>query len=238
VTAARLRSVAGRVQLPMAAGVLHVTRAIRRAAGFTLLAGACLLVGHNAVYFVELGAGQQLAAELRQAGHAYWPAASALLTVSAIFGVVTAAYRLKRLSDAARGLPDTQHPGPRYLRRVGGLWFRLLAIVAAGFVLQENIEHVLSHEHLPFASVLIGPEHPLASAVLAAVTAVAAAVGAMVGQREARLLARIALTQRPRYRRVARTAVGPPHVARPRPNPIAMALAGRAPPRSVSIQTF
>ena len=211
-------------------------RAARHHWRFALLAAACLLVGHNAVYMVELGPGERLAQELRHAGHAYWPAASFLLVAGAGLLALLALRRLLRLTDAARGLPRVPVTGPGYLARFAGLWLRLVVVVAAGFVLQENLEHLAGHHHLPGAAALIGPEHPLAVAVLACVSGVAAAIGALVTGREAELLVRIAhargATAHPPRRLTLRPSDVRPRLRR---NPLATATAGRAPPRGMPI---
>lgn len=211
----------------------RVMRAARHHWRFALLAAACLLVGHNAVYMVELGPGERLAQELRHAGHAYWPAASLLLGVGAALLALLALRRLLHLSDAARGLPRVPITGSAYLARFAGLWLRLLAVVAAGFVLQENVEHLVGHHHLPGIGALIGPEHPLALAILAGISGVAAAIGELVTGHEAELLARIAHARRHTVHAPRRLILHPSDVRpRLRRNPLATALAGRAPPRA------
>ncbi len=203
---------------------------------FGLLAAACLLVGHNAVYLVELGPGERLAQELRHAGHAYWPAASLLLGAGAALLALLVIRRLLHLTDTARGLPRAPATGPGYPVRFAILWLRLLAVVAAGFVLQENVEHLVGHHHLPGAAALIGPEHPLALAVLAGVSGLAAAIGALVAGREAELLARIEHARRPTVHAPRRLTLKPSDVRRRmRRNPLATAVAGRAPPQGAPI---
>jgi cytochrome b561 len=213
-----------------------VTRAVLRQWRFGLLAAACLLVGHNAVYLVELGPGERMAQELRHAGHAYWPIASLLLAAGAVLLALMVLRRLLHLTDTARGLPDVAGTGPHYAARFGQLWLRLMALVVAGFVLQENVEHLLTHHHMPGVAALIGPEHPLALAVLAGVSGLAAALGALVAGHEAELLARIAQARRLSAHAPRRLTLRPGDVGhRPRRNPLATAVAGRAPPAGALI---
>ena len=51
-------------------------------------------------------------------------------------------------------------------RRFAAIWLRLLAVVAIGFVIQENVEHVIAHGHAPGLGALLGPEYPLALPVI------------------------------------------------------------------------
>lgn len=208
-----------------------MTRAVLRQWRFGLLAAASLLVGHNAVYVVELGPGERVAQELRQAGHAYWPIASLVLGAATILLALVVLRRLLHLTDTARGLPDVRAAGPRYALRFARLWLRLMAVVTVGFVLQENVEHLLGHHHLPGAAALIGPEHPLALVVLTGVSGLAAALGALVTGREAELLARIAHARRVLGHAPRRIVLRPGDVRpRLRRNPLATDVAGRAPP--------
>lgn len=216
-----------------------MTTAALRPWRFGLLAAACLLVGHNAVYLVELGPGEGLAQELRHAGHGYWPVASLLLGAAGLLLALTVLRRLLHLTDTARGLPHARAAGPGYVARYARLWWRLLAVVVAGFVLQENVEHLVSHHHLLGASALIGPEHPLALVVLAGVSGLAAALGALVTGHEAELLARITHARGPNAHAPRHLKLRPSDLAlRPRRNPLATAVAGRAPPSGSPIHVI
>lgn len=210
---------------------------LRRTALFWALAGASLLVAHDAVFFVQVGPGEPLARALRGGSHGYWSAASAVLVASAVLAAIAVARRLALLHRHARSLV----PGPRgrrggaraRIRLIPGLWVRLLAIVALGFLLQENFEHLGHHGHVIGVAALYGSEYPLALPVLAAVTLVAATVGAAVLGIERHLLATIASLAR-RAIRAPRRAVRPPFelLARHR-SPMANRVAGRAPPPGI-----
>ena len=69
------------------------------------------------------------------------------------------------------------------------IWLRLFAVVALGFVLQENVEHIISHGHAIGLGALLGPEYPLALPVIGLVTALAGSVAAAVRRTEGALLA-------------------------------------------------
>ena len=103
--------------------------------------------------------------------------------------------------------------------------------MALGFVLQENVEHIISHGHAIGLGALLGPEYPLALPVIGLVTAVAGFVAAAVRRTEGALLAIIsaALHRRPPGSPAGR----PTQPARPAaPVTVANAVAGRAPPRA------
>ena len=115
--------------------------------------------------------------------------------------------------------------------RFAAVWLRLFAVVALGFVLQENVEHIISHGHAIGLGALLGPEYPLALPVIGLVTALAGFVAAAVRRTEGALLAIIsAALHRPRR---GRSLPGPrSQLVLPRRSPMANAIAGRAPPRA------
>lgn len=113
------------------------------------------------------------------------------------------------------------------------MWARLLAVVAIGFAIQENIEHLVGHSHAPGLGALIGPEYPLALPVIALITGVAAFAAAMLGQTERALLAVIADAMRRILARApGRTSRPPGRLRAALIAPLAGAWAGRAPPWS------
>ena len=85
-------------------------------------------------------------------------------------------------------------PMPRrpFARRFAVAWLRLAAVVAVGFVIQENVEHSIIHGHAPGVGALLGPEYPLALPVIGLIGAIAASVAALVARR--------AGSARPRHR--------------------------------------
>ena len=70
-----------------------------------------------------------------------------------------------------------------YLARAAVAWGWLFAVVAIGFVIQENIEHFIGHAHAPGIGALIGPEYPLALPMIAGISFAGALLVAAIGQR-------------------------------------------------------
>jgi hypothetical protein len=206
---------------------------IRGRLAFWAAAGVALLVSHDAIYLVQVGPGASLAAALRQAAHDYWGLASLLLALVGVGVLGATMLRLRGLHRAAAALgADAADLRSRpYLGRWIRAWVRLLAIVAGGFLVQENVEHLIGHGHSPGLGALIGPEYPLALPVIGLITAVAALVTAAFGQVERALLAVIADAVRRRLARPPRRTVRPPlRLAVVVRSPLALAAAGRAPP--------
>lgn len=200
---------------------------------FWALAAVALLVSHDATFLVQVGPGAALARALREAGHGYWGVASVVLLLVGLAAGAGMAIRLlalrRRAHDLAAEAPAVRRAA--WLRRAVTNWGRLLLLVSLGFLVQENVEHVLSHGHAPGLGALAGPESPLALPVIAAITLVAALVATAVRVAEHRLVAGILAALRRPLRRAPRSL--------PRPVPrtfvrltslIARAVAGRAPP--------
>ena len=195
------------------------------------LAAASLLVSHDAVWRLQVGAGKALADALRHAGHDYWGSVSVGIAAAVALVAFVTLFRLVRLARRADELngsgPSLAHSP--FLRRATTTWLRLGVVVAIGFVVQENLEHALSHGHVPGIGALVGPEYPLALPVIAAITLVAAIVATAATTAEQVLLARIAaagLGLRP-PRRLRRFPAGFLVSAGAAPS---RANAGRAPP--------
>ena len=171
----------------------HNSRAARltRRLSFWFAAGVALLASHDAVFLVQLGPGHALANALRDAGHGYWGAASALLLLGGGVGAAIWLTRLRALRQVAGNAPQPAYTGG-WKGRVLSHWIRLFALVVVAFALQESVEHVLSHGHGIGLGALIGPEYPLALPVLAAVTGLAAALTSLVRHQEVELQRRIA----------------------------------------------
>lgn len=178
----------------------------RQAIAFWLVAAACLLTSHDLVYLVQLGPGRGLVDTLRSAGHGYWPLLSGLIVAAAILLVVRTALRLRALGRQARGLKG--HGSPARIGQFLRLWIRLLVVVAAAFLVQENAEHFVNHAHAPLLGALGGPEYPLALPLLAGITFIGAVGTLLVRERERTLLARIAGAV-PHFRRAAEPAMRP-----------------------------
>ena len=132
-------------------------------------------------------------------GHdGYWPIFSVVVVSAVTLLGLSAAVRIGRLGAAGRrpggrgGLAPRSQGVRSYRQELRALWLPLLALTAAAFTVQENIEHLAGHHHLIGLSALAGPEYPLALPVIVLVTLVAAALGALVRWRIAVLAARVA----------------------------------------------
>jgi hypothetical protein len=189
-----------------------------------------LLVAHDAVHLAQIGPGRALVDELRSAGHGYWGVASLALSAIAVAAAASSLIRLRRLRMRARVLGAVPASSPSFGRRFVAVWWRLAAVVAIGFALQENVEHLVAHGHAIGAGALLGPEYPLALPVIGLIAAVAAAFATVVADAHEALVAAIEDALRARLRPV-RVAVRKSGSA---PATIGSVLArpgaGRAPP--------
>jgi hypothetical protein len=215
--------------MSIAARLAHIPQR----AAFWALAGVALLVSHDAILLAQVGPGEPLTRALREGGHDYWGIASLALATVGLAALATGLIRLRGLRRRAHALGAQPTIGPRpYVARWLGSWARMLPLVAAGFVVQENIEHLIGHSHAPGLGALIGPEYPLALPVIALITGLAAVVVAALSQTERALLAVIADALRRFIRRPPRHTLRPPlRLAASLGSPLARAWAGRAPPR-------
>lgn len=213
-------------------GIARQLARVRGPVAFWGLAGVALFVSHDAVFLAQLGPGEVLARTLRQAGHDYWGLVSLILAVVGLAVLVGTLVRLRSLRRAADALSAAAIPRTRpYVRRWLTAWARLLAVVAIGFVVQENIEHLIGHSHAPGLGALIGPEYPLALPVIALISGLAALVAAALSHAELALLAVIADAMRRFGARAPRRTLRPPlRLAAALPSPLARACAGRGPP--------
>jgi hypothetical protein len=158
-----------------------------------------LVLGHEAVFATQHGLGPGLARAMSDGGHdGYWPifALAVLAAGGATLG--WALLRLQRLASERRRAADAAtRPGHRavpaaaYLRGVVEIWHWLLPLTLLGFVLIENVEHLL-HDGQPIGLGALLWDHPAALPVLAAVSLGLAAMGASVRWRERVLLMRAA----------------------------------------------
>jgi hypothetical protein len=204
-----------------------------RAVSFWVAAGIALLIAHDLVALIQIGPGAKLAEALRTAGHAYWPAASTALILVAVGVVGWWTVRLARLQRRARAVDGPSLPAQPFAwrGRFVRLWPRLFLVVAASFVVQENVEHLFAHEHLPGVGALVGPLYPLALPVIAAITGVAAALVALIRQHEAGLILRIASGRLVLPRPARRRPLRPDRGSILRRDPLARLRSGRAPPQ-------
>ena len=196
---------------------------------FWAMAGLALFLSHDAVFLVQVGPGEALSRALRDAGHGYWGAASLILALVGLTVGAAAVLRLRLLRRRVALLRVPRSAPAPAGSRFAATWLRLFAVVALGFVLQENVEHVISHGHAIGLGALLGPEYPLALPVIGLVTAFAGFVAVAVRRTEGALLAIIsAALHRPRR---GRALPGPrSQLVLPRRSPLASAVAGRAPP--------
>jgi hypothetical protein len=199
-----------------------------RLLAFGVLAASTLVVSHDAVFLVQLGPGAELARVLRRAGHDYWGLVSAAIAVLALLAAIGVGLHMRRLASRARGT-ERRPRASGLLRRSARTWLALFAVVAIGFVLQENAEHVVSHAHPIGLGALLGPEYPLAIPVIAVFTALAAIVVELIAGVERSLLERIgaALATRGRPTRRLRR---PGRIAAHRSSVLGWEGASRAPP--------
>lgn len=154
-----------------------------------------LLLGHEAVYLARYGDGSALDQQMTAGGHdGYWPVFLLLATAAAITLVGTAWRRRRRLLSQARALHVSTGPG-----RWSGLvteWHAIARILLPSlltlFLLQENIEGLLTEGKLVGLDPFLGSGALLSVPVLALVSAALACLGALVRWREAEIVARIA----------------------------------------------
>lgn len=204
---------------------------IRGPLAFWAAAGVALLVSHDAIFLVQIGPGHALVRTLREAGHEYLGIGSLLLGLIGLAVLATTLLRIRGLRRQAAALGADPVPRSRpYAARWLAAWARLLGVVAVGFLVQENVEHLIGHNHAPGLGALIGPEYPLALPVIALISGLAALVAAALSQAELSLLAVIADAIR-HLRRPPRSTFRPPlRLPAVLLAPLARAWAGRAPP--------
>ena len=206
---------------------------IPRGIAFWALAGVALLVSHDAVFLVQLGPGEELTRALRAAGHDYWGWASLALVAIGVAVGIAAVLRLRSLRrrvERLRAAPIASRPA--LASRFATTWARLFAVVVIGFVLQENVEHVISHGHGIGLGALLGPEYPLALPVIGLITALAGLVAAAVQRTERELLSIIHAALRLRLRPHRRAGRPSLQLTMPRLSPLTLSVAGRGPPRA------
>jgi hypothetical protein len=204
---------------------------VRGRAAFWAAAGVALLASHDAVFIAQDGPDAGLAQVVLGAAHEYWTPASLILLAIGVVVAIAANRRLRALRWRARTLgaaPLRAAPFGRRAVRAGALLF---AVVAIGFLLQENAEHYIAHGHLIGLGALIGPEYPLALPVIAVMTAVGGVVVGLFGGAVERLAVAIAeALANLRHRPQRRISLGTIALVLPREPVLARAGAGRAPP--------
>jgi hypothetical protein len=217
---------------------LAIAPGLRNRLAFWALAGLALFVAHDAIFLAQLGPGRQLVGVLRTAGHGYWTVASLALVAVALLAAIATTVRLRRLQRRATALAAAPRRPRAYVRRLAGAWWRLALVVAVGFAIQENLEHVLTHGHAPGLGVLAGPEYPLALPIIGLVTGAAAAVAALVSRTQQALVEAIEAALRSAPRRAPRALPHPPvRLVAISGSILATRGAGRAPPALVHFAT-
>lgn len=207
---------------------------------FWALAGAVLVVSHDVIFVVQLGPGEELVRALRHAAHDYWGTASVALAVAGVAGAIAFALRIRELRRRAAALGASAAPlRPRgYIRRVASMWVALFTVVALGFLIQENVEHLRGHDHLLGVQALLGAEYPLALPVIGLISLAAALLGAAVRSVERALVTAIAESVRRAIPRPpVRLARAPLRLPFPHRSALAGTAAGRAPPRGLVLVT-
>ena len=210
---------------------------LRGPIAFWALAGVALLASHDAIFLAQVGPGERLTQTLREAGHDYWGLASLLLASAGIILGLATLVRLRSLRRRADHLAGEQFDavGHGRLKLALVMWAKLFALVACGFILQENAEHLLIHGHAPGLGALVGPEYPLAVPVIGLVTALAASLAAALRRTEQHLIAIIEAALH-LFGRPPRRITRPPFRLRAqRISPMAHAIAGRAPPSMLQL---
>ncbi|MEO7296409.1 MAG: hypothetical protein ABIZ57_09715 [Candidatus Limnocylindria bacterium] len=196
---------------------------------FWALAGIALFLSHDAIFAVQMGPGESLTRMLREAGHGYWGLASLVLALIGLVLGIGAWRRLRRLRRRAADI------GAQPLRarwsHLPAVWLRLFAVVCIGFLVQENVEHSLTHMHLPGLGALLGPEYPLALPVIAFITGLAALLATVIMSAERELLDAIAAVLRQAFGHTPPVPRPTFRLEVPAISPLALAIAGRAPPR-------
>ena len=212
--------------------ISRVSAFVRGRFAFWALAGVAFLASHDAIYLAQVGPGEQLARAVRQAGHDYWAAVSLLLAAVGIAAAISTLLRLRSLRRRATGLAGSGSDRTGGSRaRLLSMWAKLFAVVAFGFVLQENVEHLVVHGHAPGLGALVGPEYPLAVPVIGLISAIAASIAAALRGAEQELLAAIQAGLRRPLGQAPRRLMRPSlRIAATRMSPLARATAGRAPP--------
>src|SRR6187431_1786346 len=105
---------------------------------FWATAGVALFLSHDAVFLVQVGPGDALSRAIRDAGHGYWGAASLILALIGLAVGAAAVVRLRLLRRRVARLRAPRGAPTPIGKRFAAMWVRLFAVVALGFVLQEN----------------------------------------------------------------------------------------------------
>lgn len=167
-----------------------------------LLVAVGALLAHDAIFAAQFGLGRAREDALAATAHAYWPAFVGLTLLVAAVGAGWAVAGLVRLTRLLRGFPAVAAVPGGYGREVLRLWPRLFLAVTLVFLIQENLEHVVSGHAAPGLFALSAPGYPLAIPVLVVVSGLLAAVGGWLRRRHEILVLRLH-SARMRWRRAS-----------------------------------
>lgn len=161
-----------------------------------------------------------------------WSAGVALLMLIVMLAAGWTAWRIAALRWHLAVIPAVQVPAGRLLP---GTWARILVPALTIFLLQENVEHLVAHGHLPLVDPLQSGQYQAALPIFAGLALLVAIASLVLGRRLKDLRAavtrlRLVTARAPRRVRSWRTFVGDRrHSAR-----LATAMsARRAPPVAV-----
>ena len=130
---------------------------------------------------LALAAGMVATSEtgLRAADHGpVWGLAVALVAAAAVLAVGLAAWRILALRLRLRLAPTVSLPSGATLLRT---WTAVTAVALALFLLQENVEHLAQHGHLPMLEPLLSGQYVLVLPVFASLGLLLVAAGLAVG---------------------------------------------------------
>ena len=171
-------------------------------ARFWALALVGLVVGHDAVFIGQTGS---LAGGTGGVGHGYWLTFAMLSLVLAAGPLLAALSALAHITASLGAQERTAHvilggsagaravdPVASYVGDLTRLFPRLFIVIAVGFAVQENLEHVASGQGLPGLWALSGPEYPLAIPILGVISLALGMIGAWMRVRTSILRERLA----------------------------------------------
>jgi hypothetical protein len=161
---------------------------------FALLVAAVLAPAHDLVYLAAYGPRAQRILDTAGHGPAWFAVAVAcLLGGGALAAITLHRSRILRRRLRSLGGPALDSlPLPQLAARIWRLWVPLLLVSLAVFAVQENLEHLNHHGHLPGTAVLHGVGYEWALPIFVALTFAAAVVGSVALARVAALAAAVA----------------------------------------------
>lgn len=138
--------------------------------------------GHELLFLLQYGTGDDYTTIMLQSGHGYWLAFSVVILVLCGGVIARGAFQVHRLSR--RVIPASRHLGgaraPSYRAELRAIWPALFLLSCAFFTVQENLEHIGAGLAPHGIGSLLGAEHPLAVPALALTSLLVAAIGALI----------------------------------------------------------